>query len=115
MNLNNFLDLSADRCVAILTREKALEIIKEKGLEKAELWGLRMGGELCYSLGVNYSWSWPYKKIQKGLRRIGVAFIKDELEFYATDIDPFPLFVLKNGVDKAVCVSPAVFPTEIEI
>lgn len=109
--LESFIRISSDRVTAILTREKALEIIKANGLEKVELWSYGEGA-LFFGLSPNHTWAWATQMIRRELSRFKIPLIRDELEFYASTVDSYPLFVLKKDWDKAVCVSPTEFKEE---
>jgi len=104
-----FIQMSDDHVTAILTREKALEIIKANGLEKVELTSFYNAGTLHFTLSLKHGWAWDTEMIRRELSRFNIPLIRDELEFYASTVDSYPLFVLKKGFDKAICVSPAEF------
>ena len=103
-----FIRMSDDHVTGILTREKALEVIEERGLEKVKLESFR-SGTLYFTLGLHYSWAWEESKIRRELSRFKIPLVREELEFYASTVDSYPLFVLKEGWDKAVCVAPIKF------
>ena len=107
--LESFIRISEDRVTAILTREKALEIIKANGLEKVELTSFYNAGTLHFTLSLKHGWAWDTEMIRRELSRFNIPLIRDELEFYASTVDSYPLFVLKKDWDKAVCVAPTEF------
>lgn len=91
--------------VAILKRETALELIREKHLEKLELMAFHWDG-LVVGLGLDFEWAWDVELIQKFLNENGVRLVREELEFYGLESKPFPIFILKDGWNKALCVAP---------
>ena len=104
-----FIWMAEDQITGLLTREKALEIIRATSLEKVELGSFRSGETLYFTLGLKYMWAWDSNMIDRELKKFDIPTIRDELEFYGSTVDSFPLFVLKKGWDKAVCVSPTEF------
>jgi hypothetical protein len=107
--LEAFIRISDDKATGILTRDKALEIIKANTLEKVELTSFNYAGDVCFTLSLKHTWAWHTDLIRRELSRFHIPLVREDLEFYASTVDSYPLFVLKKGWDKAVCVSPTEF------
>jgi hypothetical protein len=113
MQTSDFLFKSEDGYTAILTREQALKIIKAMGLEKVELTCIRYG-TLYFALSHMHEWCWDTTLIERELNKFSIPLIRKELEFYVSTVDSYPLFILKEGWDKAVCVAPHEFTMDEE-
>jgi len=109
---SEFISLSDDRVTGVLSRDKALEIIKNKKLTRVKLGSFNSAGILYFTLSLPYEWAWNTEMIRRELNSFGIALIRDELQFYTATIGPYPLFILKQGFDKAICVSPTLFEEE---
>lgn len=116
LSKSDFLYYSEDHSIAILHRDKAREIIKAKNLEKLDnLWSIRRGpGDLHLTINPLYPWSWSMKQIGNELKKFNIPFVREELEFFGSDVDSYPLFVLKEGFDKAIIIAPTEWKEEDE-
>lgn len=121
MKSTMFIRLADDRFTGVLTRENALKIIEEKNLEKVQLGSFRSDGVMYFTLEFGHLclWAWSVDLIRRELKELDyplkkmgawtLPLILKDLEFYASTVDSYPLFVLKKGFDKAICVSPTNF------
>jgi len=106
----NFIEYAEDRCSGLMLRETAERIIREHKLKEVKLFYLNDYEEGSLSLNrsiiAEYPWSWDVALIRRELDKDNIPLIRENLRFFTTKTEPYPLIILKDGWPKAAVVAP---------